>query len=100
MNDGEMMTLILMGSVKILYEIKGVFLVFEYCEHDISALLDHVRTPFSESEIKSLVYQLLSAVAYLHDHWIIHRGMKSAHYIYYTVSGCHVTIIAVDFTLP
>lgn len=50
--------------------------MFEYCEHDISALLDKVRTPFSESEIKSLVFQLLSAVAYLHEHWIIHRGLS------------------------
>ena len=55
--------------------LEGVFLVFEYCEHDLSALLDQVRSPFSESEVKSLVFQLLSAVAYFHEHWIIHRGM-------------------------
>jgi serine/threonine protein kinase len=59
----------------------GVFLVFEYCEHDLSALLDHVRSPFSESEVKSLVFQLMSAVAYLHDHWIIHRGNTTEYYI-------------------
>lgn len=48
--------------------------MFEYCEHDLSALLDQVRSPFSESEVKSLVFQLTSAVAHLHDNWVIHRG--------------------------
>lgn len=63
--------------------IAGVFLVFEYCEHDIGALVDQVRSPFSESEVKSIVFQLLSAVAYLHDHWIIHRGGESMYVLHY-----------------
>lgn len=51
----------------------GVFLVFEYCEHDLSSLLSAYPSAFTESESKSLVLQLLSAISYLHDHWIIHR---------------------------
>jgi cyclin-dependent kinase 10 len=54
----------------------GVFLVFEYCEHDLSSLLDSFSTPFSESEVKSLVRQLLSAVKYLHERWIVHRFVR------------------------
>lgn len=51
----------------------GVFLVFEYCEHDLSSLLSTYPTTFTESESKSLIFQLLSAIKYLHEHWIIHR---------------------------
>lgn len=51
----------------------GVFLVFEYCEHDLASLLTTYSSAFTESESKSLILQLLSAISYLHDHWIIHR---------------------------
>jgi serine/threonine protein kinase len=52
----------------------GVFLVFEYCEHDLSSLLSTHSPAFTESEAKSLILQLLSAIKYLHEHWIIHRS--------------------------
>ena len=61
---------------------EGVYLVFEYCEHDLSSLLSYVKDPFSESEVKSLAYQLLSAVRYLHEHWIIHRDIKLSNLLY------------------
>jgi serine/threonine protein kinase len=51
----------------------GVFLVFEYCEHDLAYLLKTVVRPFSVSEVKTVMMQLLRAVSYLHDNWIIHR---------------------------
>ena len=60
----------------------GVFLVFEYCEHDLASLLDHVKEPFSESEAKSLILQLLSATKYLHENWIIHRDIKLSNLLY------------------
>jgi serine/threonine protein kinase len=65
---------------------KSVFLVFEYCEHDIAcnecspqckaclvthfagiALVDTVKAPFSESAVKRLTMQLLAAVSFLHS---------------------------------
>jgi serine/threonine protein kinase len=30
----------------------------------------------SEGEAKGLFRQLLSAVAYLHEHWVLHRDLK------------------------
>jgi len=54
----------------------SVFLVFEYCEHDIGALLDLMERPFSQAEVKCLLLQLLRAVEYLHECFIIHRDIK------------------------
>jgi hypothetical protein len=32
---------------------EGVFLVFEYCEHDLAALIDNMPRKFSESEVRA-----------------------------------------------
>lgn len=60
----------------------AVFLLFEYCEHDLSNLIKHYKNPFKESEIKRLVFQLLSAVDYIHKNWIIHRDIKLSNLLY------------------
>ena len=90
----------------------SVFLVFEYVEHDLGRVLDshapaafehgsaavgsssshHRPHPtaaavapvgaFSEGEAKCLFKQLLSAVAYLHSKWILHRDLKLSNLLY------------------
>ncbi|CAM9291540.1 unnamed protein product, partial [Ascophyllum nodosum] len=59
-----------------------VFLVFEYCEHDLAGLLDSTKKPFSESDIKCIMIQLLEAIDYLHGRWIIHRDLKMSNLLY------------------
>lgn len=54
----------------------SVFLVFEYCPHDMGRLVDSMPRPFHESEVKCLLQQLLEAVAYLHGRWVMHRDLK------------------------
>jgi serine/threonine protein kinase len=49
----------------------SIFLAFEYCENDLASLMDHMKRPFSESEIKCLLLQLLRAVAHLHSYVIL-----------------------------
>ena len=48
----------------------AIFLVFEYCEHDLARLLETMRVPFTEAESKCLCLQLLQAVEYLHRRWV------------------------------
>jgi len=59
-----------------------VFLVFEYCEHDMASLCEGTNRRFSESEVKGLMVQLLRAVDYLHENWIIHRDLKMSNLLY------------------
>ena len=54
----------------------AIFLVFEYCEHDIGKLMQTMRAPFQVSEVKTLTIQLLSAVSFLHGMHVFHRDLK------------------------
>lgn len=54
----------------------SIFLVFEYCSHDLGKLIDMMPRPFSQSEVKCLMLQLLEAVDHLHSHWVMSRDLK------------------------
>ena len=60
----------------------SVYMVMEYCEQDIDYILKSQSRPWSLSEVKCLIRQLLSAVAYLHSHWMIHRDLKTSNLLY------------------
>lgn len=55
-----------------------VFIVMDFIEHDLKTLLTVMPSPFLQSEIKTLMLQLLSAVAHCHDRWILHRDLKTS----------------------
>lgn len=60
-------------------EAKGdVYLVMEFLEHDLKTLQEEMEEPFLPSEVKTLLLQLGSAVEFLHDHWILHRDLKTS----------------------
>jgi serine/threonine protein kinase len=60
----------------------AVFLLFEYCEHDLATLIKAFKTPFKESEVKCLMLQLLSAMEFVHKNWIVHRDIKLSNLLY------------------
>lgn len=59
-----------------------VFVVMEFMEHELKSIMEHTQRPFSIPEIKSLMYQLLQGVEYMHDHNIMHRDLKTSNILY------------------
>jgi len=76
--------------VEIILESKCIFMVFEYAEHDLLQIVhwhtQHPRTPIAAATLRSVIYQLLDGLLYLHRNWILHRDLKPAN-IMVTSSG-------------
>ncbi len=58
-------------------KISNVYLVFEYMDHDLAGLI-RSKVNFRPETIKSIFYQVLLGLHYLHKNNIIHRDIKSA----------------------
>lgn len=68
--------------VEIILEDKCIFMVFEYAEHDLLQIIQHhtqpSRHPIPASAVKSVLFQLLNGLLYLHTNWVLHRDLKPA----------------------
>lgn len=51
-------------------------LVFEYLDQDLKKYLDVCDGGLESTIVKSLLYQLLTGVAYCHHHRVLHRDLK------------------------
>ncbi|KAG0231494.1 hypothetical protein BGW42_000200 [Actinomortierella wolfii] len=55
-----------------------IFIVMDFIEHDLKELMSEMPQPFLQSEVKTLMLQLLSATELLHENWILHRDLKTS----------------------
>lgn len=65
----------------------SIFLSMEYCEQDLASLLDNMSSPFTESQVKCLMLQVLKGLKYLHSNFIVHRDLKVSNLLL-TDKGC------------
>ncbi len=58
---------------------KALYLVFDYSEFDLFDMVrlhNKEKSRLPERRVRSLMYQMLSGIYYLHTNWIIHRDLK------------------------
>jgi cell division cycle 2-like protein len=61
---------------------RRIFIVMPFIEHDLKTLLADMPHPFLQSEVKTIMLQLLSAVAYCHANWIVRvKTCSVPHYL-------------------
>jgi cyclin-dependent kinase 8/11 len=69
-------------TVEIILEEKCIYIVFEYAEHDLLQIIHHHtqsnRHAIPARTIKSIMFQLLQGLLYLHRNWVMHRDLKPA----------------------
>ncbi|KAF2087250.1 cyclin-dependent protein kinase-like protein Ssn3 [Saccharata proteae CBS 121410] len=69
-------------TVEIILEDKCIFIIFEYAEHDLLQIVAHhgqtPRPPIPAKSVRSILWQLLQGLHYLHKNWVMHRDLKPA----------------------
>jgi len=66
---------------------EGVYLVFEYCRHDLSRLINnhykvYKKSPFTPPQAKRLFLELLAALKHMHERNLLHRDLKMSNLLY------------------
>jgi serine/threonine protein kinase len=61
----------------VLLKSKHIYLIFEYVKNDLHSLIvANKPNTLKKEEAKSIIYQLLKAISYMHKMGILHRDVK------------------------
>ena len=55
-----------------------IYIVMDFVDYELKSLIENKKILITNSHVKTLIYQLLSAVEYMHDKWIVHRDLKTS----------------------
>ncbi|ESQ29781.1 hypothetical protein EUTSA_v10023419mg [Eutrema salsugineum] len=56
----------------------GIYMVFEYMDHDLTGLADRSKLRFTVPQIKCYMKQLLTGLHYCHVNQVLHRDIKGS----------------------
>ncbi|CAB9502221.1 control protein 2 homolog 1 [Seminavis robusta] len=55
-----------------------VFMVMEFMEFDLKEGLSRFRDALAQSELKSILLQIVAGMQHMHSKWLLHRDMKTS----------------------
>lgn len=88
---------------------RKVWLLFDYAEHDLWHIIKFHRAAKANKKsvmvpkgmVKSLLYQILDGIHYLHSNWVLHRDLVSIRFVLnlHTLSICVLKTRLVNFVV-